>query len=433
MPRLSFSVILLVLGACNTLPPLKEPADSPDAADDAPPGPDVQFPPADTDGPRPDLSVVPDGGGTDDVGDACPNPQAMDAIGISAVCMEGVAASAGTSIAHRVRVASNGIDFVAAFLGPTGVSLTKKPWDEMSSWQRPSAFDPNLMLNDGDPTAAAVGFLANEPLWVVTRRSVTNCADVRASTGDVTTIQCDDSSAALYAAEITNLSDVPHYFWFDGTSGSISAMRWDSTARGGEQLLVPWCVGGAGGCESLDFGLVEARGNDGPHVLLSDATGRAYLWDTTQLQGARAAEVDCSCPSEAPIPLELGAEPLLFADVDVVFDGSNYHLLRQTNAAVEIRPLVPGNDPGPTLAEIPNSGRRPMFSAAIEGNRIAVLSADATSWSIYGFDGSDYTTFDGGPLTGQTINGMAIAIKGADVGVAMAATMGNYVNKITIW
>lgn len=372
-----------------------------------------------------------DATGMEDVSDPIPREQ-------SNVCDGSQSANTSASVKRRLRVYSDGTYFTGADVSSNGARLAGSQWDIWSDgtmhWTRAVGYSGFLAtpeeLETGTPTAIALSGHQQEPIWVVTRRQSEECAYAESS-AKAAQINCGDEGGTLWGAEVTNTVGTPRYFWI-ADDGSISSMPHDDTSSEGAQILVPWCVSDDQvTCTSLDFGAADARANDGPYVLLSDTSGRAYLWDTTQTVPDPSAAEDCATPPDAPVPLLLEGQPVMFQDADVVhLDGSNI-LVHQTDAVVRLHELDENLQPKAWSEELPNIGRQEIFDAATDGQRIAALAAAGSSVRLFAFE--DGSTQNFSVVDALTVQDAGVAIRGDQVGFIVATEAATYSAAAVMW
>lgn len=345
---------------------------------------------------------------------------------------------------YRLRVASSGPRIFAAWVRPTVDALVLghfwSQWDPGPLWISISSL--NSLNNPGelrDPniTGAAVLPVAGTGFTdvFVTRTPTTGSECLYGEFGVVNqTMECDGA----WGAEATNTAGTPRYFWF-GANGTIGSTPVDDFGRTSQQFIVPWCAQNPNdptSCLSVSLQATDARGNRGPNVLLSDAEGRAYLWDTVQDIDGTAELIDCTSPPTAPVPLMLQGAPVLFDNADVVRldDGIDY-LVHQTEANVSIHPLDTNLQPLAASHVLPNAGLRPHFDAASDGTRIAAAAGVNADVRLFAF-GPGGSTRDEVVDDNTNFAMLAVGVVVLDdkVGVLAGGNSGNpRANAFTMW
>lgn len=438
---------VLAVAGCNTFGPLQDPADSDVAADaallpDAAASTDAQL--TGDDGEPADVAddIPPSVDLSNDVNDADEPAGPKD----STVCTGEVpAAKVDSPPRYRLRVTRyfndvlfaairDGIPDIGTF---DGTDARLELGEELQiDGGPPSGVRSSSEVTIGTPTGIAVAYWGGQPIWSVTRHQQNDCAFVESGTNSSTSINCG-APTTLWGAEITNWGPgPPQYFWFDGSGGMISAMSYDDTAAGGGQLLVPWCLSRGAGCAKLDIAFVDARANDREHILLGDSDGDAYVWDTLQLDDAMRAgpDVDCTIPTDPPLALREGDQPLKFANVDMVWEPMErraYLLIEQQPDAVRLRQLGTDFAPEALVDSIAHSdGLRPLFDAVTSGSNVAAVTADDSGFTVYAFEGAGTKTVS------QAVPGIGaiqLVIQGTWVFVIYVTADGVFARRYELW
>lgn len=436
MPRISHLPILLCLTGCvfggGDIDENAQPGDTGSTADAATDMGDER-----DQGPASDLgndSGAPDLGSMDlATPDAEPPVDMFVDMGppdrpISAVCDGTPTSDLSGASRFRIRVASNLTDVWAGYIVPNDNAWlhahTRSQWETSPGWVRANpiagVLSNFLELEESNVTGIAI---LPRPGSRTTDLLVTRIPEVgdECLYGERNLSALSYSCDGAWGAEVTNAAVEPRYFWF-GSGGTIGSTAVDDFSPTSSQIIVPWCAQNPDdptACLNIDFRATDARGNRGPNVLLSDAEGRAYLWDTVQNIDGTLEAIDCTTPPTAPVPLTLQGNPVMFANADVVRldDGSQY-LVRQTDALVALHPLDSALQPMAAIEEIPNTGLRPHFDATSDGTRIAAVAAANSDIRVFAFNATTSmidTIIDDDPnitihAAGATIIGDQVAV-----------------------
>lgn len=394
--------------------------------------PDLQTPDAAADMDRPDE-------GTDMPADM-PPPERP----ISAVC-DGVPNSAfGGSSDHRLRVLSNEVGIFAGVVRPNQAPLVAfRGWSQWANgpiWFGLTSID--TLNNAGELDEPNITGLAVLPIAGsgFTDTFITRVPDdgIECLYGEFGPINQRMNCAGAWGAEATNTALTPRYFWF-GEGGTIGTTPVDDFDPMSQQHIVPWCARDPASptdCLEVSFGGTEARGNRGPLVLLSDAEGRAYAWNTVQNTDGTTERIDCTTPPTAPVPLLLAGAPVMFARADIVhLDNGSDILVHLTDTTVSLHPLGADLQPNPATDQHPSGGLRPHFEASSDGVRIAAVTAVNADARLFAFgpNGSTMNVVVEDDPTAM-VHDVAVAIQGDLVAILAASSIATVAaNAYTMW
>jgi hypothetical protein len=434
-PTISTRILVLAamgLAACSTFQRL----DSPEEPDDG----DVAL--RDAGGGSGDAEAVDtgnnDGGPPADLGprDAGSPDSGMPDGTTSTVCGTPVIGNELGTITPRIRLASDGTRIVAGWVHDRNAGLEVQNWTdpgaEGAQWaDLQVATTDTLPIYDevdqfqvGDVTGVGVAFIDGTFHWVVTRQTAEPCAFVEAATGSPETRASvgDCGGATVFGAEISNRRGMsPEYVWLDTGSSALSTL--EDPFGPDDQLYAPWCAKREGSCQPLDFNSkADLRDTGGPHVLVADPAGRAYLWDTVQTTVSRSSDCGAADPVEPPRPLVADGQFVLFDNVDVLYFNGEYRAVRQTADSVEIRAIDRSGEfvelTGEPEEVHAHDGIKPFFDADLdtETGRIAAVTAEGMTVELFAFDAEN---IEQPPELSRNVQEAAVIVDGDAVAVVV--------------